>query len=204
LISAVLAENSFFFPSTEQGIWLAGDYVHKLGEVRIPCVNDHPDTELTTTRQMCKMFAMIRLNQLPAGDTDTNTMMQGLLAEPKTGPNATGPWLSPGRNPGVAPLFTIKLDKIGFAGLGTSQIPNVYSEGLIIKWNDTSQIDSFNNKIDPGNANPSTRLSGEIAVCWQNLLSELISGGTALKPMFDPIIEVLNNSISDFLDQAAL
>jgi hypothetical protein len=189
--------------ATGRGIWLTANYDGNfLAGGRIPCVNDHPDAELASARQMCRLFAMIRLKQLPEHDLDTNTIMQNLLNEPKMGANATGPWL--GRNPGVALKFTILQDKIGFAGLGTIQRPNVYSEGLIIKWDASSQIDTFNSKIDPGNAHPDSRLTGEFAVCWQNLLAELLAGGTAADPMFEPIVNVLNNAISDFLDQKAL
>jgi hypothetical protein len=212
-ISAVLNEKSFFDKTltpgpdktgaTGRGIWLTADYFHPANTlVRIPCINDHNDAELTTTRQMCRLFSMIRLKQVPETDLDTNALMQSLLNEPKTG--GTVPWLSPSRGPGVAPQFTIVQDKIGFAGLGFIEKPNVYSEGLIIKWNDSSQVDAFNKKIDPTSANPSSRLSGEIAVCWQNLLAELIPGGTADVMMFDPVIDVINNTISDFLDQKAL
>ncbi|MGA9671592.1 MAG: serine hydrolase [Terracidiphilus sp.] len=206
-ISAVLNENGFFDKTltpgpdntgaTGRGIWLTADYAGQT-IVRIPCVNDHPDAQLTTARLMCTLMSKIRLKQLPVSDLDTNQLMQNLLNEPKTGPNHTVPWLSPSRDPGVAPQFTIIQDKIGVAGLGFIQKPNVYSEGLIIKWNDSSQIDSFNGKIDPGNTNPSSRLSGEIAVCWQNLL------GDNLANFVDGIIDVLNDTISDFFDQAAL
>lgn len=195
-ISASLSEDHFFDPTTGTGVgtWLAGDYVHSSTYIRIPCLNDHPDAQLTTTRQMSRMFALIRLNLLPDIDTATNTLMQNLLHEPK--PGGTTPWLDPSRVH-VGPQFSIVLDKIGVAGLGSSQSPSVYSEGLIIKWNDTSQVDSFNQKIDPGNANPDSHLSGEIAVCWQNLLQDNLTTG------FDGIVEVINNSISDFLDQKA-
>jgi hypothetical protein len=204
-ISAVLNEKSFFDKTltpgpakagaTGRGIWLTANYAGNF-LVRIPCVNDHDDSQLTTARQMCRLLSMIRLKQLPESDLDTNTLMQSLLNEPKSG--GTSPWLSPSRHPGVAPLFTIVQDKIGVAGLGFVQRPNVYSEGLIITWNDSSQVDAFNNKIDPGNTNPAIRLSGEMAVCWQNLL------GDNLSVFVDGVIEVLNNSISDFLDQKAL
>ena len=196
-ISAALIEENFFDPAkgTGNGIWLAGDYANSNTYIRIPCVNDHPDAQLTTTRQMCRLFAMIRLKQLPEHDLDTNDLMQNLLKEPK--PGGTVPWLSPTRV-SVFPQFSFVLDKIGFAGLGAAQFPNVYSEGLVIKWNDTSQVDSFNNKIDPGATHPDIRLSGEIAICWQNLLADNLHSG------FDGIVEVLNESISDFLDQKAL
>jgi hypothetical protein len=196
-ISAALVEDKFFDPTngTGVGIWLAGDYANNNTYIRIPCINDHRDAQLTTTRQMCRMFALIRLNLLPDIDTATNTLMRNLLNEPK--PGGTTPWLDPSRVH-VGPQFSIVMDKIGFAGLGDSNSPNVYSEGLVIKWNDTSQVDSFNNKIDPGNANPSTHLTGEIAVCWQNLLEQNLSTG------FDGIVEVINNSVSDFLDRKAL
>jgi hypothetical protein len=196
-ISAALVEGKFFDPTngTGVGIWLAGDYANSNTYIRIPCINDHPDAQLATTRQVCRMFALIRLNLLPDIDTETNTLMRNLLNEPK--PGGTTPWLDPSRVH-VGPQFSIVMDKIGFAGLGSSNNPNVYSEGLVIKWNDTSQVDGFNSKIDLGNANPSTHLSGEIAVCWQNLLKESLPTG------FDGIVEVINNSVSDFLDQKAL
>jgi Beta-lactamase enzyme family len=207
-ISAVLNQKNFFdstLPAgpdltarTGRGIWLTSDYAHHT-IARIPCVNDHNDAQLTTARQMCTLFCKIRLKQLPETDLDTNTLMQSLLNEPKTGPHHTTPWLSPSRSPGVAPLFTILQDKIGFAGLGFTLTPNVYSEGLIIKWDNSSQVDSFNNKIDPTNANPNIRLSGEIAVCWQNLLADNLPGGG-----FDGVIEVLNKTIEDFLKQSPL
>jgi len=205
-ISAVLKEGNFFDPTngTGVGIWLAGDYSSTHIYVRIPCVNDHPDAELTTTRQMCRMFAMIRKKQVPIRvggnvDPDINSLMESLLHEPK-GAGGTAPWLLKGRTggPTVDPLFSILDDKIGFDGLGAVRSPMVYSEGLIIQWNDASQVMDFNNKIDPGMANPATRLSGEIAVCWQNLLADNLSTG------FNGIVHVLNNAIFDFLEQAAL
>jgi len=145
---------------------------------------------------------MIRLKQLPTGtagvDLDTNALMQSLLQEPKV--NGTQPWLLPGRDggPSVDPLFSFVHDKIGFDGLGTIRKPIVYSEGLIIRWTDASQTIDFNNRIDPGNTNPFIRLSGEFSVCWQNLLAGKLSTG------FDGIVDVLNNTISDFLDQEDL
>jgi len=205
-ISAVLNEKGFFDKTltpgpdkpgaTGRGIWLTGDYGGNF-IVRIPCVNDHPDTQLTTARQMCTLFSKIRLKQLPENDVATNTIMQNLLG-------SAGSWLTMGqhiqgvKDLGIAPLFSRVHAKVGVAGLGTIQRPNVYSEGLIIKWNDTSQVDAFNNKIDPGHAHPAVRLSGEIAVCWQNLLAQILPSG------FDGIVEVLNNTISDFLDQKAV
>ena len=204
-ISAVLNQGKFFDPTngTGVGIWLGGDYSSTNFYVRIPCINDHPDGQLTTTRQMCRLMAMIRLKQLPtqaAGvDLDTNALMQSLLQEPK-GPGGTQPWLLPGRpgGPSAEPLFSIVHDKIGFDGLGTIRKPVVYSEGLIIRWTDASQTIGFNNKIDPGNTNPFIRLTGEFSVCWQNLLATKLSTG------FDGIVDVLNDTISDFLDQEDL
>jgi hypothetical protein len=197
-ISAALVGENFFDSTVDTGvgIWLGGDYANSNTYVRIPCINDHPDAQLATTRQMCRMFALIRLNLLPSIDGPSNTLMQNLLHEPK--PGGTTPWLDPSRLHVVVPQFSILMDKIGFAGLGSSNSPNVYSEGLVIKWNNTVQIDSFNKRIDPGNANPSTHFTGEIAVCWQNLLEENVSTG------FDGIVEVINNCVSDFLDQKVL
>jgi hypothetical protein len=197
-ISAALRQEGFFDPNTGAGtgIWLAADYKQIWDAVRIPCENDHPDAEITTTRQMCRLFAMIELNWLPDNDPDTNALMRDLLGQ-------AGSWL---QYVTVHPLYSKVLAKVGYAGLGTNEAgPNVYSEGLIIKWENPDkpdQVASFNKIIDPTNANPATHLTGEIAVCWQNLLAELIPGASPL--MFDPIVKVINNSISDFLDQKAL
>lgn len=205
-ISAVLNENGFFDQTltpgpdkpgtTGRGIWLTANYAGNF-LFRIPCINDHDDCQLTTARQMCRLFSMIRLKQLPQNDLATNAIMQGLLGQ-------AGTWLAMGqhiagvKDVGVAPLFSRVHAKVGVAGLGTIQSPSVYSEGLIIQWNDASQVSAFNSKIDPGNANPTSQISGEIAVCWQNLLAQILPSG------FDGIVEVLNNTLSDFLDQKAL
>jgi hypothetical protein len=202
-ISTVLNEGNFFDSTAKaspdattskgRGIWLAGDYGAGL-KIRIPCVNDHDDAQLTTARQMSRMFAMIRLNQLPENDTDTNAIMQNLLGQAPTWleQHANNLHLSRNDDLTVAPLFTKVLAKLGFAGLGFEQRPDVFSEGLVIKWNNSSQVDNFNKKfkLDADNS-----LSGEIAVCWQNLLAVILPTG------FDGIVEVLNNTISDFLGQ---
>jgi len=201
-ISLALIRNDFFKSSPPKGIWLAGTYGGDT-YVRIPCENDHDDAQVITTREMCRLLSMIRLKQLPANDLDANNLMQGLLNEPKSGPNHTLPWLVPIHSFGVTSLFSVLQDKIGYDELGSDDKQNVYSEGLIIKWNSSSQVNSFNAKIDPTNSNAGIRLSGEIAVCWQNLLAELISGDPNT-PNFDGITQVLNHSISDFLDQTPL
>jgi hypothetical protein len=196
-ISASMKEEKFFDPAanvTGLGIWLAGDYANGT-YVRIPCLNDHDDAQLATTRQVCRMFALLRLDQLPSIDSDAQTLMRDLLNEPK--PGGTVPWLDPSRVT-VGPQFSVVMDKIGFAGLGASNKPDVFSEGLVIKWNDTSQVTGFNSKIDASGSSPSTHLTGEIAVSWQNLLKDNLDDG------FDGIVEIINNSVSDFLDQAAL
>ncbi|MBZ5636669.1 MAG: hypothetical protein LAO55_26385 [Acidobacteriia bacterium] len=198
-INMALRQANFYSSFTSPGIWLAGTYdkADKLKKVRIPCVNDHPDAQVTTSRLMCLMTAMIRLGQLPQNDAGANALMQGWLHEPKSGPDATGPWLGAGRDNTIAPKFTIVHDKIGFAGLGDDEVPNVYSEALIIKWTTAAQLAAFNKTIDPTDTHPEIHLSEEIAVCWQNYLWPLMPSPRN----FDGIIDVINNSISDFLQQ---
>jgi hypothetical protein len=186
------------FKSPTPGIWLGGTYGPDT-YVRIACENDHPDAQVTASRKMCELLAMIRLGQVPPNDATVNGKMQGWLNEPKTMAGHTSPWIEGnGRGNTVVPLYTIVQDKIGVAGLGTSQTPSVYSEGLIIKWDDASQVDAFNSKIDPTNSHPEIHLSGEIAVCWQNLLDDLIPPPPG---NFDGIINVINNSVLNFLKQ---
>ena len=97
-ISAALNEKKFFdstattgpdvTTSKGRGIWLTGEYVKNpqpplfkpLFKIKQPCVNDHPDAQLTTTRQMCRMFAMIQFGQ-PENDADVNMIMQNLLGQ---------------------------------------------------------------------------------------------------------------------------
>lgn len=195
-INTALKAQGLFDSPTSKGIWLAGTYAKGTGYVRIPCENDHPDAQVTTVRQMCRLFLMIRQNQIPAGDATANQVMQSLLSEPKPA-DSDGlrdvPWVERGRN--VTPLFSVVLNKIGFAGLGSNERPLVYSEGLIIKWLDDTQIAAFNSKVDPDNSKPGARLTGEFAVCYQNLLRNQLSDA------FDGIIEVINNSVSGFLQQ---
>jgi hypothetical protein len=176
------------------GIWLAGDYANSNTYVRIPCINDHRDAELTTTRQMCRMFALIRLNLLPSIDATANTLMQHLLHEPNLAARHRG-WTRADCKPLCHSSQSLRTRSASPVSDRPTTTPMCTPEGLIIKWNNTAQIDSFNKRNDPGNADASTHLTGEIAVCWQNLLADNRSTG------FDGIVDVINNFVSDFLDQ---
>lgn len=63
-INTSLKMANLFNSTTSTGIWLAGTYGGDT-YVRIPCVNDHPDVQVTTSRKMCELFAMIPREKFP-------------------------------------------------------------------------------------------------------------------------------------------
>src|SRR5205807_6797167 len=122
------------------GIWLGGDYsfgadpfldFHLGGNVDL--------AEITTTLQISRLFALIQLKKLVSEDSSWS--MQLLLS------NTNLSWLSL-----VKPPITeldVSLRKVGIAN-------NVYSEGELLKWRNTTNFASHN-------------LTGEVAACWQHL-----------------------------------
>jgi hypothetical protein len=85
---------------------------------------------------------------------------------------------------------------------GTGQLPctEVRSEGILIKWNKitSGQADfdaDLKKKFDDLN------LTGDAAICWQNLPNQLPSG-SALSP--DGVVQIINTCIDDYVSQAPL
>jgi hypothetical protein len=217
-INAALIKGGFFDPLQPNGLWLAGDYLGDKNKpefdnathipyVRIDCTNDCAlekgaqncaVAQISTTRHMSNLFALVELGKVPNADpkTATNTngrtvpdgnlKMRTLLAEPKPLiPGTTGadlPWVHQSRLTGMTARFVVTHDKIGVAGL--TRGPSVHSEGLIVEWGPAA-----------GEAPLLARrhLSGKLAISWQNLV------GPPPAHMFNGIARVINDAFAAYI-----
>jgi hypothetical protein len=224
-INAALIKGGFFTPAhggaADNGIWLAGDYLgdknrpptpettQPIPYVRINCLNDCAGSgasrdctvaQISTTRRMANLFALIALGRMPSGDTkmvtdpadpslgtvpDGNRNMRQLLSEPKPlipGTNrADLAWVAQSRLVGVTARFTVTHDKIGVAPLKSGR--DVHSEGLIVRW-----IPQGNDTADLARRN----LSGKLAISWQNLVGPPPA-------QFDGIARVINDAFAAYI-----
>jgi hypothetical protein len=214
-INAALTAGGFFSATANHGIWLAGDYLGDKNKqkfnnashipyVRIPCTNDCEIVQgvancgvaqISTTRLMSNMFALIELGRMPNADTKTvvspegrtvpdgNQKMRKLLSEPKPlipgTKEADLPWVDQSRLHNVTARFTVTHDKIGVADLKRG--PDVNSEGLIVNW--------------AGDPTLLTRrhLTGKLAISWQNLV------GPPPGHDFDGIARVINDAFAAYI-----
>src|SRR5260221_10418277 len=215
-INAALIHGGFFDPdlTPPNGIWLAADYLGSentpqfndathIPYVRIDCDNDCAIVngiqncgvgQISTTRRMSNLFALIELGGVPNADTrmlvdpgsglpvpDGCMKMRTLLVEPKPGP-ADVSWVDPGNNPrrliNVVPKFDVRHDKIGLANLKRG--PEVRSEGLIVEWKgQRARLDALN-------------FTGKLAISWQNLVGLPPTG-------FDGIAQTINDTFTSYM-----
>jgi hypothetical protein len=197
--------------------------------VRIDTVNDcdqtkHPpfcgSAQNTTSKEMARLFLKILLEELV--DQPSSHEMRLILHEAQHGsPEGTpepafpppppdpsflvretstpGSPTSTNRASGsVLKKFSIEGVKIGQGGIKTDPdrgAIEVRSEGLIIKWENITEGEPHFDK-DLRKKFDDCKLTGEAAICWQNL-----SNAT---PNTDGIIEIINDSISNFIAQAPL
>jgi hypothetical protein len=193
--------------------------------VRIDTVNDCDQTggplgcgsaQNTTSKQMAGFFLKILRGQLV--DPKSADEMRLILAEAQHGgdssflgkepPPDTPTSISSNRASGsVLPKFTIEGVKIGQGAIKPDpergQI-EVRSEGAIIKWRNITKAgedeeDEWGKQHfdkDLKKRFESCKLTGQAAICWQNF--------SAANPNTDGIIEIINDSISNFINQAPL
>jgi hypothetical protein len=194
-INVSLMKGNFFDPNALNGIWLAGDYTGEtvMKSVRVPVSNDTVpggSGQATTTKEMSRLFQLIHSNTALPHVTDTaerdeaNTGMHDLIQQ--------APWWFENDNSTVhiteTPAFSRDCAKIGVGPLGKSGEggPEVVSLGNVVLWKSNAQIGAFNTKYN-------RELTGEFAICWQNMY----------KPAshFDSLVRLMNNTIEKFLTQ---
>jgi hypothetical protein len=215
-INAALIHGGFFNPDVtpQNGIWLAADYLGdknlpKTADAKhIPYVRIDSDNDcgllngiqtcgvgqISTTRRMSNLFALIELGRVPNADTkmavdpnsgvsvpDACMKMRALLAEPKPG-RADVPWVDPGNNPrrliSVVPKFDVRHDKIGLGDLKRGG--EVRSEGLIVEWKgQRARLDALN-------------FTGKLAISWQNLVG-------VPPTRFDGIAQTINDTFTSYM-----
>ena len=196
--------------------------------VRIDTVNDcdqtkHPpfcgSAQNTTSKEMARLFLNILHEELV--DPTSAHEMRLLLFEAQNGspkdtpppifaredfsflevdprPDANDPLHSNRATGNVATKFTIEGVKIGQGEIKTDPdrgAIQVRSEGSIIKWNNiTKDEPNFDPKLLKNFED--CNLTGQAAICWQNLSTST--------PNTDGIIEIINDSISGFINQGPL
>jgi hypothetical protein len=182
-------------PATLNGIWLAGDYSKEksLKSVRVPVENDTVvggSGQAITTKEMSRMFYLIHTEQGFSRVTDpveraaANKGIHDILATEGSFFQNTTSTL----HISVTPSFSKHCAKVGIGTLGplSSPGPKVISEGDAMTWADNSQISTFNTKFK-------RQLTGDFALCWQNMYPP--------DPHFDALVRILNNTIQNFLSQ---
>ena len=126
-------------------------------------------------------------------DPDSSDEMRALLREAEHEGDISFLDDRPGRSTGAIPRqFDIDGTKIGQGPIKTDPDRGpieVRSEGMIIKWKFPPSDPDLKKKFDD------RKLTGEVAVCWQNLTNHINTDG---------LIELLNKSVSKFVKQDPL
>jgi hypothetical protein len=196
-INVSMMKGNFFDAGALTGIWLAGDYSKEksLKSVRIHAGNDivaGGSAQTINTKEMTRMFYLIHTGQAYPHITDLterNTAIAGAHAILKSQIS----WFTRTGSPDdvkitVSIPFTVDCAKVGIGALGPVDNPGapVYSEGEILVWTGAAQVTAFNTKYK-------RKLTGEFAVCWQNLYQ--------LEKQGDPLVRLIGSAINDFLIQ---
>jgi|GEM_PF-2080524 len=120
-LNGALAAGGFFDPSTDQGLWVAGDFLagKKWPYVRIVSRNDGFVAQAGTTRDMAKLVSLIVTDRLL--DSASCAEMRGRLARAAKGVDT--PWVA---RTGIFKPGTITHNKLGLGPLKSGT--NVRSE----------------------------------------------------------------------------
>ena len=198
-INVSMIRGKFFDPDPLKlnGIWLAGDYSGEamLKSVRVPVENDTVaggSGQAITTKQMSRMFCLVHIGKGfsnvadVAERTAANDGMHAILA-------AQGSFFFDANTPPFFQLtenreFSDHCAKVGIGRLGPIPTPGpgVFSEGAVMKWSNDVERTNFNQAKE-------RKLTGDFAVCWQNMYRP--------DAHFDTMIRILNTSIRNFLTQ---
>ena len=178
-INVKLMGGGFFDRNSNRGIWLAADFAGGT-RVEVDSINDGKAAQVTTSRQMARFFSAIKLGTL-VGSVHDEEMRQLL----KDAVDVDAPWIS---------KFGTRLYNFGGVKVGLANLkpntppkgPDVYSEGVLLKWKgDATKLAALN-------------LTGDIAVCWQNLRISAFDSGV---PAIATIVET---TFKNFLAQTPI
>lgn len=116
-LNGALAEGGFFNPSSDQGLWVAGDFQQgkKWPYVRIVSSNDGLVAQAGTTRDMAKLVALIMTDRVL--DPASCNEMRGRLARAAKGIDT--PWVA---RTGVFKAGTITHNKLGLGPLKSGKL----------------------------------------------------------------------------------
>lgn len=175
-INVKLMNGGFFDPMTNTGIWLAADFAGGV-RVEVNSVNDGKAAQVATSREIARLFSAVRLGTLV--DSTHSEEMRQLL---KDAVGVDPPWIS---------RFNDRLYKFGGVKVGVANLkpntppkgPDVFSEGVLLKWKgDAAKLTALN-------------LTGDIAVCWQNLRQSAFDTGVPA------IAKMIETAFANFLAQ---
>lgn len=204
-INVALKKGNLFDEPSLNGVWLAGDYSGEgtqipggLKSVRVPVVNDTVpggSGQAITTKKMSEIFMLLHNGKASphiadAGErSDANGGAHAILqTEGSFFFDVATPTHTPFIHITAVPNFSRDCAKVGIGTLGPIGVggPSVISEGDVMKWGDPGAISTFNTKYH-------RKLTGDFALCWQNMY----------KPdnHFDVLIKLINQTIAGFLAQ---
>ncbi|HEX8107112.1 MAG TPA: hypothetical protein VF516_05250 [Kofleriaceae bacterium] len=125
-LNGALASAGFFDPATNNGIWLAGDYIGNYPYFRINSVNDGLVAQAVTTRRLAQMYTLLHDGTLVGGISSSE--MRDLLAKAVAVPEVF-------INRASGLNFTVTHTKVGLGPLKPKNgvIDNVYSEASILQ-----------------------------------------------------------------------
>lgn len=187
-INVKLMQRGFYDPTLTppKGIWLAADFVGG-PRVEIDSVNDGKSAQATTSLQMARLFSLIESGELI--DVASSTEMKALLNKAHDVDSA---WLS---RPVGDRRFEFEGVKVGVANLKPNDPPkgpDVFSEGLLLKWKDAG---------DEAEDRRKRNVNGKLAICWQNVRKSA-AGGTV--PRFRAVAEIIETAFKNFLKQTSI
>lgn len=118
-LNGALSAGGFFDPVTNQGLWVAGDFLGRWPYIRINSRNDSWVAQAGTSRDMAKLVSLIMTDRLL--DPTSCREMRQRLANAATGPDT--PWVARTR---IFNYGTITHNKLGLGPLKSGK--NVWSE----------------------------------------------------------------------------
>jgi hypothetical protein len=182
MINGILENAGFFSPSTQTGLWLAGDFAQTYHYFKIPTassggVNFGPAAQAATVMQLVKLLALMFKGTLV--DSGSSSEMLARLSESVAAGETFMTRASYFYGGGVAP-WTVENTKLGIGPRGPGQGgPAVYSESCILKH---------------------TASGKRFAVSWMDFAtSSLDPPSTPDEREFQRVVDVTLGTITDFL-----